>query len=50
MTRPIDNLVAVPVPGKPFTFILRDKVTGEPFDVAARIQQAFVTGQVRKSK
>lgn len=42
---PIDCCNVVPVPGKEFTFMLVDKVTGEPFNVAAEIERQFNAGQ-----
>lgn len=47
MGAPIDRLRAVPVDGKEGTFILVDKVTGEPFDVAAEINKAFIAGKCK---
>lgn len=46
-TAPIDRCNVVPVPGKEFCFMLVDKVTGEPFDVNAAIEQAFNSGQCK---
>ena len=44
---PIDRCKVVPVPGKEFTFILVDKETGEPFNVAEKIVEAYENGQCR---
>lgn len=45
---PIDGLKIVPVEGKEFVFTLVDKVTGEPFNVAEKIETAFNAGHCNK--
>ena len=45
--RLIDRCDAVPVPGKPFTFILVDRITGEPFSVPAAIEASFNAGNCK---
>ena len=47
---PIDRLRAVPVEGTEATFILVDKETGEPFDVAGKIAEAYNAGCMREGK
>ncbi len=42
---PIDRCITVPVPGKAGAFMLIDKETGEPFNVATKIEEAFAAGQ-----
>jgi hypothetical protein len=38
----------VPVPGKPFTYIPVDKITGEPFNVGAAIEASFMAGNCQE--
>lgn len=47
---PIDRCEPVPVPGKPFCFLLVDRKTGEPFDLNKKISEAYEAGNFVDAK